>query len=811
MGWVTGWSAEGAAGVEFDARSLRQGTSTDLRHFEQQGIVPEGSFNLDITVNKQWKGRHEVQLRRRSEHGQSEACYTQSLLHNLGVDLLRLDSQVRHALNGDQACIGLDMLNRLASETLEFGNLRLNLQIAQHALRRQSPDVLPPEQWDRGVTTGFVNYSFNHHERQDLQRSSHTRRGFLGLRSGFNSGGWYWRHTGNWQFSDSAANRYQAGATSVRTDIPAWSAQVTLGDGHSRGEVFPSNVFRGVLLGSDERMLPREQRGFAPTVRGVAHSNALLSIRQRGILLHESTIAPGPFEIDDLEASGLGEDLQVTLREADGSERTFIVPNQAAPLALRPGASRFEVGSGVWRNESGSTGPGFAQGSVQYGLNNHLSLHGGTWLAQDYLASAMGVAINSTAGAFGLTQYQSRSRLSPRQASSGGAVRVSWYHRLGGQGTGLGVTLTQSDSANYLSFDEFVNASRRGRVDPSRRWLQLSVHQQLGQQAGRLSLTASDRRSWQGGRRTGYNLGYSNHLGAFSYGLNISREQVAVGRALTAYTFNASLPLGERRRAALSSGLNLDSQGRSSSNLRWSGIGGDHGQWGYGLSATHQRGAPNDVGFDANLRHSGASGVINSSLANRRGFRQASVGMQGAVVAHAGGVIAAPPLGESFAIIHAPGALDAGIRQHPQIRLDRRGMAVLPSLSPYTLNNVELDPKGMSRDVELQVAGQTVFPRAGAAALLHYPTRTGRLVMVEVRLGNGSAIPFGALVIDVDGQEQGLVGQGSQLFVRSDGELHGWRVVWGDAEDEQCWLDHRPPPGEQQTRAVCKWSSELPS
>lgn len=804
VGSLSALGAAVAVAVEFDAALLRQGSSADLRRFEQGAQAPQGSFSLDITLNQQWKGRHVVVLKIPPGAVESAACYSETLLHSLGLDVQRFGDSVREALAGRDACVALDRLGVVASETLDLGNQGLDLQIAQDALRRQPNGYLPPDQWDSGVSAGFINYTFSHYQRQDRQQRSNLQQSFLGGRAGVNTGDWYWRHDGSWQASNTRATRYQAGATSVRTDVPTWSAQITLGDGYSNAGVFPGSAFRGVLLGTDERMLAQELRGFAPTVKGVASSTALLTVRQRGVLLHESTVAPGPFEIDDLPASGLSEELEVSLRQADGSVRTFFLPNQVAPLALRPGASRFEFSSGVWRNDSGRTGPGFIQGSWQQGVDNRFSVHGGAWLAEDYLASAMGAAINSGVGAFGLTHYHSRTTLSSGQSGRGHAMRLSWRHRLSRAGTDLGATLTQSNSADHYSFDEFANGSRRGRARPLRRRLQLSVHQHLGDKAGRLSFTTSDRLNWSGGgRRMGYNLGYSNYLGALTYGLNINREQGALGQAFTNYTFNASVPFGERRRSTLSSGVNVDSLGRSTSNLRWSAVDGEQGQWGYGLAVAQQQGVRNDAGLDATLRHSGAGGQISGSLVNRGGYRQAAVGAQGALVAHGGGVIAAPPLGDSFAIVQAPGAAGAGIRQHPQVRLDQRGYAVLPSLAPYQLNSVELDPKGTAQDVELQLTGQSVAPRAGAATLLHYPTRVGSLQVIEARLNDGTALPFGAQVFDEQGLELGLVGQGSQLYVRSAGDQPKWQVVWGDTEGEQCWIASEPRTEQEQSAIIC--------
>ena len=65
------------------------------------------------------------------------------------------------------------------------------------------------------------------------------------------------------------------------------------------GELFDSVRLRGASLFSDDRMLPDSQTGFAPVVRGVAETNARVSVRQRGVLLDEVSVAPGPFVLND--------------------------------------------------------------------------------------------------------------------------------------------------------------------------------------------------------------------------------------------------------------------------------------------------------------------------------------------------------------------------------------------------------------------------------------------------------------------------------------------------------------------------------
>ncbi len=99
-----------------------------------------------------------------------------------------------------------------------------------------------------------------------------------------------------------------------------------MGDAYTTGETFDSVNVRGVRLYSDSRMLPSALASYAPTIRGVANSNAKVTVTQSGYKIYETTVPPGEFVIDDISPSGFGSELVVTIEEADGSKRTFTQP-----------------------------------------------------------------------------------------------------------------------------------------------------------------------------------------------------------------------------------------------------------------------------------------------------------------------------------------------------------------------------------------------------------------------------------------------------------------------------------------------------
>lgn len=92
---------------------------------------------------------------------------------------------------------------------------------------------------------------------------------------------------------------------------------------------------------SDDEMLPDSQRGFAPVIRGMAHSNAKVTVSQHGYVIYETFVSPGAFAIKDLYPTAQSGDLDVQVKESDGSVRTFTQPYSAVPVYAPGGAKQI--------------------------------------------------------------------------------------------------------------------------------------------------------------------------------------------------------------------------------------------------------------------------------------------------------------------------------------------------------------------------------------------------------------------------------------------------------------------------------------
>lgn len=639
---------------------------------------------------------------------------------------------------------------------------------------------------------------------------------YLGLNLGLNIGGWRLRSQETVQWDQQTGRTYWHNInTTASHDITPWKAQFTMGDSFTQGVVFDSTAFRGITLYSDDRMLPDSQQGYAPTVRGVANTQARVTVTQNGNLLYETTVAPGPFVIDDLYATGYGGDLVVTIYEADGSTHTFAVPYAAVPMSLRPGVSRWAITDGQVRDDSLINGkPYFVEGTYQRGINNWLTLYGGVQstyraLYKSYLG---GAAVTTEAGAFGFDITNSHTTFQGSgQSLSGYSARLSYAKTLPTYGTTFAVATYRYSNANFLSLSEAIQAQDRlttyrshdidvGAPYRNKQRIQVNVSQDFGGNGGALYLNGSRMTYWNGApTATTYQIGYTNHIRDISWGVTAGRTYSSSpvyngSRFDNQYGLNVSIPLGgpRRNRPSLTVSATQDDYAGATDRVSVAGSFGDRSQYNYNANATYTEQNGAQTSASASLGWMGRYGNLGGSYSYGEHYQQGSISASGGVVAHPGGVTLAPQLdlNGAMAIIDAPDATGA---TSGFTKVDRRGYAVVSGLRPYRMNDVTLDPVGTSMDVELETTRQQTAPRAGAVVPLKFNTVSGRAVMIRATQSNGDVLPFGADVLDAQGQAVGMVGQGGQLFVRGADDGGTLTVRWGDDETKQCKVSYQLP------------------
>ena len=414
------WGIQGvlAQEVQFnDAFLPEDSRNLDLGKYQAGNPVTPGQYRADVLLNGQLNSRQDIRIEAQPDGSKPVVCMDHGLLERQGVDMSKLSEPL-----DTTGCVSLGSLIQGASASFSPENQALDLSIPQAALKRNSRGYVSPELWDRGVTAGMLSYTFN--ANRNRTRTGDYDSAFMGLNAGLNLGDWRLRHNASMSWQSRQGNKYQALDTYAQRDVTALKSQLTVGESNTSGEIFDTLSFRGVQLASDDRMLPDSMRGYAPVIRGIARTNARVTIRQAGNVLLETTVAPGAFVIDDLYSTGYGGDLNVSVAEADGTEQNFIVPYASVSQLLRPGTSRFSFTAGETRNNFVDQQARVLQGTLQYGLNNTFTGFGGLQSSDHYTALLTGLAFGTPIGAMAVDVTHAQTELAAGTAK-GQSMRVS--------------------------------------------------------------------------------------------------------------------------------------------------------------------------------------------------------------------------------------------------------------------------------------------------------------------------------------------------------------------------------------------------
>ncbi|HAI6538652.1 TPA: fimbria/pilus outer membrane usher protein [Escherichia coli] len=651
------------------------------------------------------------------------------------------------------------------------------------------------------------------------------------------------RRSNSGSSNSSDSNKWQHINTSAERDIIPLRSRLTVGDSYTDGDIFDSVNFRGLKINSTEAMLPDSQHGFAPVIHGIARGTAQVSVKQNGYDVYQTTVPPGPFTIDDINSAANGGNLQVTIKEADGSIQTLYVPYSSVPVLQRAGYTRYALAMGEYRsgNNLQST-PKFVQASLMHGLKGNWTPYGGMQIAEDYQAFNLGIGKDlGLFGAFSFDITQANTTLADDTRHSGQSVKSvyskSFYqtgtniqvagYRYSTQGfynlsdsaysrmSGYTVKPPTGDTSEQTLFIDYFNLfySKRGQE-------QISISQQLGNY-GTTFFSASRQSYWNTSRSDqqisfGLNVPFGDITTSlnYSYSNNIWQND---RDHLLAFTLN--VPFSHWMRTDSQSAFHNSNASYSMSNDLKGGMTNLSGVYGtllpdnnlnYSVQVGNTQGGNTSSGTSgySSLNYRGAYGNTNVGYSRSGDSSQIYYGMSGGIIAHADGITFGQPLGDTMVLVKAPGADNVKIENQTGIHTDWRGYAILPFATEYRENRVSLNANSLADNVELDETVVTVIPTHGAIARATFNAQIGGKVLMTLKYGNKS-VPFGAIVTHGENKNGSIVAENGQVYLTGLPQSGKLQVSWGKDKNSNCIVDYKLPvvsPGtllNQQT-AICR-------
>ena len=770
-----------ASELEFDADFIASfgpqssALKSQLEAMLKDRDIGPGNYVVGISINQDFFGQREIRFIRQGND--LVPCLSAAMLSEMGIKFtLPADDTEEQA-----QC--LDLASRVSDAKVHFNSQKLTLDISvpQISMVSDARGYVSSKEWDEGINAGFLNYQFSGSQNNN-QYSRDT--GYnLYLNGGVNLGSWRLRSSasyqkdGTWERSSSYAQR----------DLPGTIGTLTVGESFTPGDMFQSVPFRGVQLATDVDMLPDSMQGYAPIIHGIAQTQARVEVRQHGYSIYSTFVPPGPFEIRDLNtASGSG-DLEVVIIEADGTERRFIQPYATLGNLLRAGTWRYSVTAGQYHQQNADfEQPTFTQASVAYGFANDYTLSLAGLFSASYRAYQVGVGKGlGSFGAVSLDVTQATTEMRHRTISgqsygvrygkafaTGTNIRFAGYRYSTPGYRDFSETVGQ-DQFLYGEQDDFRNVSRRSR-------LEANISQTFASSTS-LYLNLNQQDYWNSSRQQRQlQFGVSTQVSRANVSLYASKSLSETYNDGLQVGLTASFPLGNQN-ASVSMDRNAD--GSNDQRLGLSGSTGRYSDLNYNLDMRRNERSANTTSGSVGYRAPWAN--VNAGLSSSSEYKTANVGISGSVMAHAGGVQLGQSMGETMALIEVKDTPNVGTNNAPGTFTNSKGYSLVPYVQPYRKNRISLDTTNLDANIDIESGVTTVVPRRGAVVMARFKASRTEKVLASVKLANGEFVPFGAAVVDNEGERINAIGQRGQVLL-SVGDETLYHLSWGKAVNQQC-------------------------
>ncbi|QXX85179.1 outer membrane usher protein (plasmid) [Providencia sp. R33] len=777
--------------IEFntDILDVNDRANIDLAQFSRPGFLMPGEYRFSIFINKHQLPEQTVfYYVPDGQPDDSVACLSPVLVEQLA---LKPDLLPTLKWWHDGQCLSLDSLPGTEVKG-DLAASALYISLPQAYLEYTAENWDPPARWEDGLPGALFDYNLNAQVGQQTRGGQRTNANVSGNGvAGVNLG--VWRMRADWQLR---LDKQQGQGTSRSLDwtryyvyraIKSLGAKLTLGEDYLASDIFDSFRFTGLSLITDINMLPPNLRGYAPEITGVAKSNATVIVSQQGRIIYQTQVAAGPFRIQDLNDALSGE-INVEVKEQDGTIQTFTVNTASVPYLTRPGQLRYKLAAGRptdWRHQvSGET---FASGEFSWGVNNGWSLYGGGVAAENYASAAVGIGRDLMMfGALSFDITHARSRLKGLtevgdKTYHGNSYRLSYSKRFDAYNSQVTFAGYRFAEQGFMSMSEYLNAQSTGvRQYSSKEIYTVSYNQQFPALGLSAYINYYHQTYWDQPDNDRYSLSLARYFDIgkwknLSVNLTAYRNRYRQTNDDGAY-LSLSLPWGERGSLSMNSSWNEhDNSQRVSYYDRLDE------RTNYQLSTGWSRSGGLVSGY---YTHQADLAQINANATYQQDrYRSAGLSLQGGFTAIKQGVVMhrGNQLGGTRIFVDTDGVPDIPLRGYGStIRTNYFGQAVLTDVNSYYRNQVSVDLNTLPEDAQVSQSIKQGTLTEGAIGYRQFDVVAGHSAMALLRLSDNSVPPFGAQVFNIKGQQVGMVGDDGSTYLTGLNPNDKLQVRWDD-------------------------------
>lgn len=679
-----------------------------------------------------------------------------------------------------------------------FNQNKLILTVPQQSLKHNPRGYIDSADFDQGINAFRLNYNFTGSNTFGKNGRPDQNNYYGNIQSGLNIGAWRLRNYTIYS-SNHPNSKWKNIQLYAQRDILPWQSRLTLGENYTSTPVFDSIPYRGIELRSDTRMLPDTMQGFAPVIRGIANTNALVIIKQSGNIIYQTDVTPGPFIINDLNPISFSDVIDVYIHESNGEVRHFQESYASTPIMEREGHFKYNFTVAKYDAPTGYSDVDkqiFTQASLIYGLPYGFTTYGGIIGAEHYYSGALGFGKSmGILGAISMSLEHTKTKQEHDDTLTGKTYRLQYakhvnqtntsFNFSGERASGDYYTLNNASEDNI--YYNFIN-----NRDKLKERLQFSVNQGLNS-FGSLTFSLYQQKHQDiNNKDKSIGFYYSNNYRNFNYGFSYNRTTSSSNNKDDLFSFNFSLPLSSpssRNYSQLYYQTIFEKSGPTVHSLNLSSSALEYNQLNYNIQQNYTTDNPHYSGsLSSNYR--GSMGVVNAGYSYDHYSNRVNYGISGSTVIHSQGVTLAQPLGETITLVDTNGVSGIRTLSEPTISTNRFGHAVLPNNTPYRRNVHTLDTKNLNSDVDVDFTSQTTIPTAGAITRVSFVARKGNRIMLTLT-HDGKPVPFGSTAIIQENDTiilDSIVGEQGQVYFSGAPENGKIIAKWGSGN--QCAGDY---------------------
>lgn len=608
--------------------------------------------------------------------------------------------------------------------------------------------VLPHDQLEKqgremgdfnaGGTAGLFNYTFlTSRSNYDGGHSDYSQ---LMLDGGLNVNDWLFR---SHQLISQSEGKYssQNSQNYLQRTLINWKATMKAGEVSLNNRLLEGSSIYGIELAPEDAL---SEHADAVQVTGIASTaQARVEIRQQGILVYSTLVPAGPFTLTDIPLRNYTSDLNVTVQETDGTQRSFNVP--ATLYGRNPGTPAGYYISAGRVSDNYDKRPWVASISGGWRIAPSHNASAGILVADGY--QGIGLSLDSALLPQTLFTLQANQSVDRSHALQGQKYQLTASTALP-----LDLSLTASVIKKTARYRDFTQTLNHSASDHNKYEYSLGIGWS-NEFVGTMSASLYETRAYNRDDRSRFvSVNWGKSFDNFSLSTSWQRQlnggQSAQKSEDTVF-INLSIPFGRHS----VNGWSRQQKGQDRYGLNTTGQLTEDTTYTLGTERDAQQRQNNvTAGINSNLHYAQLSANVSTSGSRSNSY---SGTLQGGVVAHSNGVTLSPlSVRETFAIAQLDKPV-AGVRlDTPQgpTWTDFRGQAVIPAVNAWKNSRVEISTETLPKNMDIGNGTRMLKQTKGSVGRVNFGVLTQRRVLLNVTLNNGKALPKGIAITDTAGR-----------------------------------------------------------